>query len=156
MTNIKVGDKVIRKKPSDAVWDVFCEVSKNKGGIHTVTGMSSSERWISVDNYSLPLGFYINPFPFRAEDFELVEDEETLPPVKEHELYLESGVSADQPLGTRQILEVYTKNKGLEISVGGYAGNFYQLFALEPNDALDLANDLIRMALHMKRQSEEE
>ncbi len=152
----KIGDEVRRSGESDPAWELFCAKHKKEEGIYTVTGVSSNFRWISVDHFSIPVGFYLDPFPFSDGSFELVEKDEILPPVKDHALYLEPEVSLGQPLGSRQTLEIHIEEKSVEIAIGDYDGYSSQTFTLEPNDALDLANDLIRMALNVKRQTEKE
>lgn len=164
MNMLKVGDKVRWNGSEESQsWQAFLKYAQqNNMSDVRVTSISSSGEWLSVNYYTMRLGFLCDPYPFKSSNFERVEEEaDEMPEVNQDVLYFENYIWEDQPQNCRQILRVsIDKEMGiqqefLEIAVGNLEGSRMELFSIDPDQALDLANDLIRMAMHLKRKSTE-
>lgn len=150
MTKFKAGDVVERTGRSYSGWLDF---TATDSGPYVVTSTAKGG-WIQINGYTTCDGR--NTHPFAADNFKLVEQDDPLPPAPESVLYVESG----SPVGTDAELLV----KGSK-----YGGLLFELYAerkvdgvhacagmrLDPDAALQLAHDLTRMAMEIKRKEKQ-
>lgn len=138
MSKFKVGDKVVRNTgylPSS-------EFNKKMGNelYYTVTDVSPCGYWLQVDGYK----HYGERCPWYALNFELYQEpEDELPPAPTSVSYLKDD-------GRRKLVAKIT---------GGSVTLLLNLhkvstlaYSLDPDAALQLAHDLRRMAMAVKRK----
>lgn len=154
MYKFKVGDKVVRKE-----WCGEDEyfISKLGGSpYYVVTSVSAGGRFIQVDGFitrSDRHPWYINNFELYQEP----EDEE-LPPVPDSVMYYNSTAGEDN--FQHMLVQPHWELEGhLSISIVKSGIKFDPLaygdvlaLNLEPDAALQLAHDLRRMAMSVKRE----
>ncbi|UVX30903.1 hypothetical protein A1c_00023 [Klebsiella phage VLCpiA1c] len=151
MQKFKVGDKVVRKEGMGK--DKFFQDSIGGSIYYVVTSVSNGGYWLQLDGWCSNR----NTHPWYVLNFELYQEQENeLPPVPDGVTYMNSkrAPGNDQ----RLVLERYsytdenllyigivTKKKstraGLEIGIN-----------IDPDSALQLAHDLRRMAMKIKRE----
>lgn len=149
MSKFKVGDKVVRKSPDDS-----SSFKKHQGDFdyYTVTATTSRGHWLQLDNFTIDGDYY----PWYAPNFELYQEPDgELPPVPASVAYMNSerGRGNDQ----RLVLERCSWTDGLlyigivpkknstraEQEIG---------INMSPDAALQLAHDLRRMAMDIRRK----
>ena len=153
MSMFKVGDKIVRKE-----WCGEDEyfISKLGGSpYYTVTSVSPSDTFLQVDGFV----DHIDKYPWSAINFELYQEpDEELPPVPDSVMYYNSTTSADnfqhmlvQPHWELEgHLSIAIVKSGKKLDPMAY-GDVLAL-NLEPDAALQLASDLRRMAMEIKRK----
>lgn len=146
MPKFKVGDKVVRKSPNDS-----SSFKKYQGDFdyYTVTGMSSSGHWLQLDNFTIDDDCYL----WYTPNFELYQEpDDELPPVPNSVYYpdmytLLTGLRA---LGGTSGLTVrkspYTP-EAISLSIDDSKWT-----RLDADAALQLAHDLRRMAMDIRRK----
>ncbi|AVD98965.1 hypothetical protein HOS83_gp10 [Shigella phage SFN6B] len=152
MSKFKVGDKVVRKSPDDS-----SSFKKHQGDFdyYTVTDMSPSGHWLQLDNFTIDDDYY----PWCATNFELYQElDDELPPAPTSVLYYHS--TADAYNLQHMIVQPHWELEGhLSIAIVKSGKKFDPLaygdalsLNLEPDAALQLAHDLCRMAMDIKRK----
>lgn len=146
MSKFNVGDKVTRKVPNNS--SVFYWVLPHRE-YYIVTKVQNAGhglQWLQVDGYGQHLE---DPYPWCGYNFELyVEPEEELPPAPESVRYYHQGYRGIQA-------DTY-----LDVSHGHYAtGPRIRIndkdnrgITIDADAALQLAHDLLRMAMDIKRR----
>lgn len=138
MSKFKVGDKVVRTvrgREDEGFLRMLGEAA-----YYTVTSVSFGGCWLQVNGVSK----VYNECPWAAINFELYQEpEDELPPVPRSVSYLKDD--------GRRKLEVYNTGSSVtlllslrKVSALGYS--------LDPDAALQLAHDLLRMAMEIKRK----
>jgi hypothetical protein len=151
MSMFKVGDKVIRKESCGE--DEFFRSKLGRDAYYTVTAVSGGGGFIQVDGWVLRSDKY----PWSADNFELYQEpEDELPPVplsvsylntkrdpgNDQRLVLERDSETDE--GLLYIGVVPRKNSTrAEQEIG---------INMSPDAALQLAHDIRRMAMDIKRK----
>lgn len=150
MSKFKVGDKVVRKQRQD---DALFKRHLGDCIYYTITDMTTHGHWLQLnhfyDNYDL--------FPWYAASFELYQEpDDELPPVPDREVYL--NFKRDHGNDQRLVLE---KDNGcgeglMYIGVIPRKGSIRAQeeigINIDPDSALQLAHDLRRMAMEIKRK----
>lgn len=146
MSKFKVGDKVVRKSPDDR-----SSFKKHQGDFdyYTVTAMTSSGHWLQLDNFTIDNDYY----PWYAPNFKLYQEpEDELPPVPDSVYYpdmytLLTGLpAAGGTSGLTARKSPYT-SEAISLSIDGSKWT-----RLDADAALQLAHDLRRMAMDIKRK----
>lgn len=152
MSKFKVGDKVVRKSPDD-----ISSFKKHQGDFdyYTVTAISSGGHWLRLNNCTIDGVWY----PWYASNFELYQEpEDELPPAPTSVRYYHSTADADNL--QHMLVQPHWELEGhLSIAIVK-SGKEFEPFAygdvlslnLEPDAALQLAHDLRRMAMEIKRK----
>lgn len=138
MHKFKVGDKVVRKEEMGK--DIFFQDRLGGKIYYVVTSVSDGGYWLQLDWWCSNR----NTHPWYALNFEpYQEPDEELPPVPRSVSYLKDD--------GRLKLEVYNTGSSVtlllslrKVSTLGYS--------LDPDAALQLAHDLRRMAMDIKRK----
>lgn len=151
MSNFKVGDKVVRKE--DMGKDTFFQDRLGGKIYYVVTSVSDGGYWLQLDGWCSNH----NTHPWYALSFELYqESEDELPPVPASVSYL--NTKRDRGNDQRLILERDSETdegllhiwiiprKGSTRAEGEIGIN------MSPDAALQLAHDLRRMAMGIKRK----
>ena len=146
MSKFKIGDKVVRKSPDDSSsfkkhqWDF---------DYYTVTAMTSSGHWLQLDNSTIDDDCY----PWYAPNFKLYQEpDDELPPVPNSVYYpdmytLLTGLPAvGGTSGLTARKSPYTP-EAISLSIAGS-----KCTRLDADAALQLAHDLRRMAMDIKRK----
>ena len=138
MSKFKVGDKVVSSAGAE-----FTELLRRNLGVrdyYTVTCISASGYWLQLDGMQR----YRDPTPWRAEDFELYQEpDDELPPAPTSVSYLKDG-------GQRKLkAQISGDSVHLLLSLRKVSALGY---SLDPDSALQLAHDLRRMAMNIKRK----
>lgn len=138
MSKFKVGDKVVSSAGAE-----FTELLRSALGVreyYIITRTSAGGFWLQLDYMQR----YGDPTPWRAEDFELYQEpDDELPPAPTSVSYLKDG-------GQRKLQaqisgdSVHLLLSLRKVSTLGYS--------LDPDSALQLAHDLRRMAMEIKRK----
>lgn len=141
MSKFKVGDKVIRKegRGEDAVF-----LSKLGRAIYyTVTSVAYGGGSLQIDGLVLPY----NTHPWAAINFELYQEpEDELPPVPRSVSYLKDN-------GRRKLAACINGDSVNVLLSLSYRGIIDAVsYNMEPDAALQLAHDLRRMAMEIKRK----
>ena len=150
MSKFKVGDKVIRKPRKDSSFEMYQGVFD----YYTITSISTGGHWLQVDNFT---DRGKDPHPWYALNFEPYQElVDELPPVplsvsylntkrdpgNDQRLVLERDSETDE--GLLYIGVVPRKNSTrAEQEIG---------INMSPDAALQLAHDLRRMAMEIKRK----
>lgn len=152
MSKFKVGDKVVRKPRKDHL-----SFKREQGDYdyYVITDMSENGHWLQLNN-SIIDG---DRCPWYAPNFELYQEpDDELPPAPTSVLYYHSTADADnfqhmlvQPHWRLEgHLSIAIVKSGKEFDPSAY-GDALSL-NLEPDAALQLAHDLRRMAMDIKRK----
>lgn len=151
MSKFKVGDKVV----SSAGVELTELLRRNLGvrDYYTVTCISARGYWLQLDGMQR----YRDPTPWRAEDFELYQEpDDELPPVPDKVAYM--NFKRDRGNDQRLVLEKYHKNYeglmyiGVIPRKGSSRTQAEMGINIDPDSALQLAHDLRRMAMDIKRK----
>lgn len=154
MSKFKIGDKVV----VGAAGAGFVEVLRRIQGVkdyYTVTNTSADGYWLQLDG----VHYFGDPVPWLAEYFELYQEpDEELSPAPTSVLYYNSTTDADnfqhmlvQPHWELEgHLSIAIVKSGKKFDPQAY-GDVLSL-NLEPDAALQLAHDLRRMAMAVKRE----
>jgi hypothetical protein len=150
MSKFKVGDKVVRS--ADYNSEIFL-LHAGKKDYYTVTGVSSSGMWLQLDCKTREGDNY----PWLAAYCELYQEPaDELPPVPDREVYL--NFKRDRGNDQRLVLD---KDNGegeglMYIGViprkGSTRAQMEIGINIDPDSALQLAHDLRRMAMDIKRK----
>lgn len=150
MSKFKVGDKVVRKSPDD-----ISSFKKHQGDFdyYTVTAISSGGHWLRLNNCTIDGDWY----PWYASNFEpYQEPEDELPPVPDGVAYMNS--KRDPGNDQRLVLKRYswTDENLLYIGIVPKKNSARAKLGIginiDPDSALQLAHDLRRMAMEIKRK----
>ena len=151
MSNFKVGDKVIRKPRID---NRIFERHQGVFDYYTITGASTGGHWLQLDNFTDGGRDY---YPWYAINFELYQEPgDELPPVPGKVAYMNS--KRDPGNDQRLVLE---KDNGdweglMYIGVvpkkGSTRAKVEIGINIDPDSALQLAHDIRRMAMEIKRK----
>ena len=152
MSKFKVGDKVVRKvheanpafEAHQGVFDYYTITSVSKGGI-----------WLQLDNFTAN-GKAIHPW--YTHNFELYQEPEAdeLPPVPSSVSYL--NTKRDRGNDQRLVLERYSETDEGLLYIGivprknSTRAEKELGINMSPDAALQLAHDLRRMAMDIKRK----
>lgn len=150
MSKFKVGDKVVRS--TDLNKENFLRHAGKKD-YYIVTGVSSSGMWLQLDCKARDGDNY----PWLASYYELYQEpEDELPPVPDKVAYMNS--KRDSGNDQRLVLE---KDSGLGESLmyigviprkGSTRAQEEIGINIDPDSALQLAHDIRRMAMEIKRK----
>ena len=153
MPKFKVGDKVVRS--TDLNQEIFL-LHAGKKDYYTVTGVSSSGMWLQLDCKTRDGDNY----PWLALYYELYQEPQNeLPPVPDKVAYMNS--KRDRGNDQRLVLE---KDNGdgeglMYIGVvpkkGSTRAKVEIGINIDPDSALQLAHDLRRMAMEIKRKEKQ-
>lgn len=158
MSNFKVGDKVVRKPRKDN--SVF-KLYQGDFAYYTVTDVSASGYWFQLDNYT---DGGKDLYPWYAINFELYQEpgDDELPPVPDSVMYFNSvrDEDNDQRLVVEMTLDSdkWSDEANAHIGVmviprtGSTRSSKSIGINLSPDAALQLAHDLRRMAMDIKRK----
>lgn len=138
----KVGDKVVRKPRKD---NPAFEVLQGVFDYYTITSVSVGGCWLQLD--SVIDSREKDPHPWYALNFELYQEpEEELPPVPRSVSYLKEN-------GRRKLAACINGNSVNVLLSLRYRGIIDAVsYNMEPDAALQLAHDLRRMAMDIKRK----
>uniref|UniRef100_A0AB74UQ72 Uncharacterized protein n=1 Tax=Klebsiella phage Hope TaxID=3350564 RepID=A0AB74UQ72_9CAUD len=153
MSKFKVGDKVVAVGAAGTGFMALLRHNQGVKDYYTVTNISASGYWLQLDGMQR----YRDPTPWRAEDFELYQEpDDGLPPVPDSVSYMNS--KRDRGNDQRLILD---KDNGegeglMYIGViprkGSTRAQMEIGINIDPDSALQLAHDLRRMAMEIKRK----
>lgn len=162
MSKFKVGDKVVRKLRKDnSAFNLY----QGDFVYYTVTAVSASGHWLQLDNYTYKDGGGEDPYPWYANNFELYKESEDdeLPPVPDSVMYFNSV--RDEDNDQRLVVQMTSSDAGkwsdeanahIGVMVIPRTGSTLSHNAiginLSPDAALQLAHDLRRMAMDIKRK----
>lgn len=147
MSKFKVGDKVVSSAGAE-----FTELLRRNLGVrdyYTVTCISASGYWLQLDGMQR----YRDPTPWRAEDFELYQEpDDELPPVPDSVYYpdmytLLTGLYACGGTSGLTVRQSPYTAEAISLSIDGSKWT-----RLDADAALQLAHDLRRMAMDIKRK----
>lgn len=143
MSMFKVGDKVVRKE-----WCGEDEYFNSKLGgspYYIVTSVSADGLFIQVDRF-ITSG---DRHPWSFNNFELYQEpeDEELPPVPDSVSYLKEN-------GRRKLVARINGGSVVNVLLSlNYCGKPEVLgYSMEPDEALQLAHDIRRMAMSIKRK----
>lgn len=146
MSKFKVGDKVIRKSPGDS-----SSFKEHQGDFdyYTITDMTTHGYWLQLDNFTIDGDNY----PWYAVNFELYQGpDDELPPVPDSVYYpdmytLLTGIpTVGGTSGLTARKSPYTL-EAISLSIDGSKWT-----RLDADAALQLAHDLRRMAMDIRRK----
>ena len=142
MGKFKVGDVVQRKAHRS---DITKYLGLGNNGVYTVTAVSSTGYWIQLNGWD---DGGKDLFPWYSYNFVLAESDE-LPPAPESVSYLKDE-------GQHKLTaSMYPQSVSIKIHLE-YPGTVKCLsYAMEPDAALQLAHDLRRMAMEIKRKEKQ-
>lgn len=150
MSKFKVGDKVVRS--ADYNSEIFL-LHAGKKDYYTVTGVSSSGMWLQLDCKTRDGDNY----PWLAAYCELYQEpEDELPPVPDKVAYMNS--KRDRGNDQRLVLEKDNWDGeglmyiGVIPKKGSTRAKVEIGINIDPDSALQLAHDLRRMAMEIKRK----
>lgn len=151
MSKFKVGDVVQRESHRS---DITKYLGCGNNGAYTVTDVNSLGNWIQLDGWD---DAGKDRYPWYFNNFVLAESDE-LPPAPESVMYFNSirDEGNDQCITVRYDNGPYYAGT-LCISVlprGDYAG--YKSVVLDPDAVLQLAHDLRRMAMSIKKKGKQD
>lgn len=141
MSKFKVGDKVVRKSRKD---NPAFEMYQGVFNYYTITSISTGGCWLQVDNFTARGK---DPHPWYALNFELYQEpEDELPPVPRSVSYLKEN-------GRRKLVASINGDSVNVLMCLSYRGIIDAVsYNMEPDAALQLAHDLRRMAMEIKRK----
>ncbi|UVX34754.1 MAG: hypothetical protein [Bacteriophage sp.] len=141
MNKFKVGDKVVRlPRANDSL---FAHIQGDKD-YYVVTSISNGRSFVQLDGVT----YRYDPHPWYCKNFELYQEpeDEELPPAPK-------SVSYIKDYGRRKLVArsngdsvnvlIRLSYRGITDAVG---------YSMEPDSALQLAHDLRRMAMEIKRK----
>lgn len=148
MPKFKIGDKVVRKPGANSVG--FKEY-QGDCSYYIVTNMTSSGHWLQLDNFTIDGDCY----PWYAPNFELYQEpDDELPPVPDSVYYPDMYTLLTE-------LHAVGGTSGLTVRKSPYTSEAVSLSIddskwtrLDADAALQLAHDLRRMAMDIKRKEE--
>lgn len=157
MSKFKVGDKVVRKAHKD---NSTFEMYQGVFDYYTITSISNRDHWLQIDNFT---DRGKDPHPWYASNFELYQEpEDELPPVPDSVMYFNSvrDEGNDQHLVVGRTdrsdgwADEATGHIGLKVAprTGSTRAGMSIGINLTPDAALQLAHDLRRMAMEIKRK----
>ena len=151
MSKFKVGDKVVRKPLKD---NSTFEMHMGVFDYYIITSISKAGWWLQLDNFT---DNGKDPHPWYASNFELYQEpEDELPPVPASVAYMNS--KRDPRNDQRLVID---KDNGdgeglMYIGVIPRKGSTRAMVEIginiDPDSALQLAHDLRRMAMEIKRK----
>ncbi|AOT23849.1 hypothetical protein HOR30_gp10 [Klebsiella phage KP-Rio/2015] len=152
MSKFKVGDKVVRKAHENTS---SFKAYQGDFAYCVITDITTSGHWLQLDNVT---DGGADPYPWYADNFELYQEpeDEELPPVQASVTYMNS--KRDSGNDQRLVLE---KDNGsgeglMYIGVIPRKGSTRAQeeigINIDPDSALQLAHDLRRMAMDIKRK----
>ena len=151
MSKFKVGDKVVRKAHKN---NPSFKLYMGDFAYYVITDMTISGHWLQLDNFT---DGGADPYPWYADNFELYQEpKDELPPVPDKVAYMNS--KRDPGNDQRLVLE---KDNGdgeglMYIGVvpkkGSTRAKVEIGINIDPDSALQLAHDLRRMAMEIKRK----
>lgn len=151
MSMFKVGDKVIRKPRID---NRIFERHQGVFDYYTITGASTGGHWLQLDNFTDGGRDY---YPWYAINFELYQEpEDELPPVPASVTYMNS--KRDPGNDQRLVLEKDNGDweglmyVGVVPKKGSTRAKVEIGINIDPDSALQLAHDIRRMAMKIKRE----
>ena len=139
MSNFKVGDKVVRTVESKTFW--LIQGVKN---YYIVTDVGAGGYWLQLDG----VRDKEDPRPWYAPNFELYQEpeDEELPPVPDSVSYLKEN-------GRRKLMASINGDSVNVLMCLSYRGIIDAVsYNMEPDAALQLAHDLRRMAMEIRRK----
>lgn len=139
MSNFKVGDKVVRTVESKTFW--LIQGVKN---YYIVTDVGAGGYWLQLDG----VRDKEDPRPWYAPNFELYQEPEDgeLPPVPDSVSYLKEN-------GRRKLMASINGDSVNVLMCLSYRGIIDAVsYNMEPDAALQLAHDLRRMAMEIRRK----
>lgn len=154
MSKFKVGDKVVRKahKNTSSFKSYLGDFA-----YYVITDITTSGHWLQLDNFT---DGGADPYPWYAYNFELYQEpKDELPPVPDEVAYMNS--KRDPGNDQRLVLDKYNgageglmyigiiPRKGSTRAQGAIGIN------IDPDSALQLAHDLRRMAMEIKRKEKQ-
>ena len=147
MSKFKVGDKVV--STADAQ---FIELFRRIQGVkdyYTVTNTSAGSYWLQLDG----VNYFGDPVPWCSEYFELYQEpDDELPPVPDSVYYpdmytLLTGLYACSGTSGLTVRQSPYPSEAISLSIDGSKWT-----RLDADAALQLAHDLRRMAMDIKRK----
>lgn len=153
MSKFKVGDKVVRKAHKN---NSSFKAYQGDFAYYVITDITAGGHWLQLDNVT---GSRNNPCPWYAEHFELYQEpDDELPPAPTSALYYNSTRQVDN--FQHMLVQPHWELDGhLSIAIMKSGKKFSPLaygdglsLNLEPDAALQLAHDLRRMAMEIKRR----
>lgn len=151
MSKFKVGDKVVRKPRKD---NSSFKTYQGDFAYYVITDITTSGHWLQLDNFT---DGGKDAYPWYADNFELYQEKgDELPPVPDKVAYMNS--KRDPRNDQRLVLE---KDNGdgeglMYIGVvpkkGSTRAKVEIGINIDPDSALQLAHDLRRMAMDIKRK----
>lgn len=146
MSKFKIGDKVVRKSPDNSS---SFKKHQRDFDYYTVTDISSGGHWLRLNNYTIDGDWY----PWYASNFELYQEpDDELPPVPNSVYYpdmctLLTGLQAVGGTSGLTVRKSPCTSEAISLSIDD--GKWTRLDA---DAALQLAHDLRRMAMDIKRK----
>lgn len=137
MTKFKVGDKV------DRVQGLRSFQKLEGGGPYTVTAVSPSARFIQINLNN----HYGDSYPWDAQNFKLVEQDDPLPPAPKSGVYYSHN-------NDRRLTVLLEEGLPEDVIAVGTGASFLKV-RLTAETALVLAHDLNRMAMEIKRKEKQ-
>ena len=152
MPKFKVGDKVVRRPGTN---NVGFKEYQGDCSYYIVTDMTSGGHWLQLNYYTIDGDCY----PWYAPNFELYQEpDDELPPAPTSVRYYHSTADADN--SQHMLVQPHWELEGhLSIVIvkngkkfNPWANDGALSLNLEPDAALQLAHDLRRMAMDIKRK----
>lgn len=151
MSKFKVGDKVVRKAHKNTS---SFKSYQGDFAYYVITDITTSGHWLQLDNFT---DGGADLYPWYADNFELYQEpEDELPPVPDKVAYMNS--KRDPGNDQRLVLAKYNgAGEGLMyIGIiprkGSTRAKAEIGINIDPDSALQLAHDLRRMAMEIKRK----
>ena len=157
MVKFKVGDKVVRKAHKN---NSSFKAYQGDFAYYVITDITASGHWLQLDNFTDGGN---DLYPWYAEHFELYQDkDDELPPVPDSVMYFNSV--RDEDNDQRLVVEMtsdsdrWSDEASAHIGVmviprtGSTLSSNAIGINLSPDAALQLAHDLRRMAMDIKRE----
>lgn len=141
MSKFKVGDKVVAT--ADTGFIQLLQYTQGVKDYYTVTRTNAGGYWLQLDG----IGRHGDPVPWCAEHFELYQEpDDELPPAPRSVSYLKEN-------GRRKLVaNVCSSVVSVTLSLDWCGKTEVLGYSLEPDAALQLAHDLRRMAMAIKRK----
>ncbi|UVX29685.1 hypothetical protein A1a_00026 [Klebsiella phage VLCpiA1a] len=158
MSKFKVGDKVVRKAHKN---NSSFKSYQGDFAYYVITDITTSGHWLQLDNFT---DGGAGPYPWYADNFELYQEKgDELPPVPDSVMYFNSV--RDEDNDQRLVVQMTSSDAGkwsdeanahVGLMVIPRTGSTLSRNAiginLAPDAALQLAHDLRRMAMDIKRK----
>lgn len=152
MSKFKVGDKVVRKAHKNTS---SFKAYQGDFAYYVITDITTSGHWLQLDNFT---DGGANPYPWYADNFELYQEpeDEELPPVPASVTYM----NPKRDPGNDQRLVLKNDNGygeclmyiGVIPRNGSTRAQEEIGINIDPDSALQLAHDIRRMAMDIKRK----